>query len=129
MSKIGITLFLLLAASAYGQSNNSGLVTEQRTVSGFNSAKLSGSGTVYLSQGDEETLTIEAAEDLLPYIESRVSGNTLVLGMKRNFRGWGRTGPINYYLKMKEIAGIKISGSGNIISEKDWDTHSRSKFS
>ncbi len=118
MLKISLTLIILLVTSGYGQTNKSGLAKEQRTVSGFNIVKLSGSGTVHLTQGADETLTIEAAEDLLPYIESRVSGQTLVLGMKRNYRGWGRTGPIDYYLEMKNIAGLKVSGSGDIISEK-----------
>ncbi|MBC8402986.1 MAG: DUF2807 domain-containing protein [Candidatus Marinimicrobia bacterium] len=118
MSNIKFLLFLILIVGLYGQSGHAGLVTEERAVSEFNAVKLRGTGTVYLSQGNEETLTIEAAEDILPYIESRVSGYTLILGKKRNFRGWGRTGPINYHLKMKDIAGLNISGSGNIISEK-----------
>ncbi len=118
MSNIKSILFLILIVGLYGQSGHAGLVTEERAVSEFNAVKLRGTGTVYLSQGNEETLTIEAAEDILPYIDSRVSNRTLILGKKRNFRGWGRTGPINYYLKMKDIVGLNISGSGNIISEK-----------
>ena len=118
MRKISTYLLLFLIITVGGQAAKGELISEQRSVSGFEKVKLHGSGIVYLSQGDEETLTIKAAADILPYIESQVSGRTLGLGIKRNYRGWGRTGPIIYYLKMKDITGLNISGSGNIISEK-----------
>ncbi|NQT97827.1 MAG: DUF2807 domain-containing protein [Candidatus Marinimicrobia bacterium] len=116
MRKISTYLLLFLIITVGVQTAKSELISEKRSVSGFEKVKLHGSGIVYLSQDDEETLTIEAAADIFPYIESQVSGRTLGLGMKRNYRGWGRTRPINYYLTMKDVSGIRISGSGDIIA-------------
>jgi hypothetical protein len=48
------------------------VITESRDVAGFNEIALGGIGTGIVTQGDEEALTIEAEDNLLPPIGSEV---------------------------------------------------------
>ena len=63
--------------------NGSGHVeTETRQVSGFTGIDLAGSGEVTIEQGDAESLTIEADDNVLPELTSEVSDSVLTLGTK-----------------------------------------------
>jgi len=103
----------ILLSISYGNDR----ITETRAVADFNEVQLGGSGTVYLTQGDTEKLVVEARSDVMPFVKTEVRADNLYLGMKRN-RKWGHTGQINYYLTMKDISRLRISGSGDIICEK-----------
>ena len=73
----------LLVLSACSVINGSGHVeTETRQVSGFTGIDLAGSGEVTIEQGDAESLTIEADDNVLPALTSKVSDSTLKLGKK-----------------------------------------------
>ncbi len=97
----------------YGSGNVS---AEERPVSGFDRVSLTGIGDVYITQGEEESLTVEADDNLMEYIETEVRGGTLVLG----FTGVGRnkdvepTEPIKFNLTMKDVSGLDITGAGDI---------------
>ncbi|KPJ53361.1 hypothetical protein AMJ39_04980 [candidate division TA06 bacterium DG_24] len=97
-------------------SGSGTLVTESPDVSNFNKISLNGSGTVNLTQGERESLTIEAEDNIMPYIEAKVKNSQLVLGFRRAERGTAirPTKPITYTLTMKEIVGLEVSGSGSI---------------
>lgn len=112
---------LLMSACVFTVVRGSGeIVSETREVSDFNKVELNGVGTLYITQGDKETLEIEAEDNLLPYIESVVRGNTLFIGFEDD--KWTQvvqpTEPIKYYLTLKEISKIELSGAGRIVSER-----------
>lgn len=116
---IYITLLLpiLLGSIALGQ-----VIKKERTVNGFDRVNLSGSGEVILTQDNREALTVEAEEDLLPYITTEVRGRTLYLEVKNRYwkkAHWGglRNG-IKYYVSMRSVRGVSVSGSGTITSEE-----------
>ena len=116
---IYITLLLpmLLGSMALGQ-----IIKQERSVTGFDRVNLSGSGKVILTQGNRESLTVEAEEDMLPYIITEVRGRTLNLKVKERYwkkAHWGssRNG-IKYYVSMRSVQGVSVSGSGNITSEE-----------
>lgn len=95
------------------------LTTEDRTVSDFTKIELNGSGTVNITQGDTEALTIEAEDNVIDRIESRVSNGTLHLGMKSPwyfFWLWP-TRDITYELTVQDLNALSISGSGTINSD------------
>jgi hypothetical protein len=56
--------------------------TETRSVRGFNTVTLEGSGQLVLEQAGTESLTITADDNLLPYLTSDVSDGHLTLGTK-----------------------------------------------
>jgi hypothetical protein len=53
------------------------VIVEERNVSGFDQIAMAGAGRIIITQGDEESLTIETDDNLMEYIETRVRGNTL----------------------------------------------------
>jgi hypothetical protein len=97
------------------------VVTQERQVSGFDSVALSGVGQVIITQGDQETLTIETDENLMPYIESEVRDGRLELRIADN------TIPIPsqsiiYRLSVVDLVGPDSSGAGSFeIGELDTD--------
>lgn len=89
------------------------VISEDRAVSGFSKVSVSGSGNLFLEQGDEESLTIEAEDNILPLIITEVSGNTLKIGFKTG-TSISTIKSIEFHLKVKELDSISASGSGTI---------------
>jgi len=94
-------------------SGNGKVVKQERTIAAFNTIDASGVFNIYLSQGDKESLTIEADENLIPYIETNVEGNTLHIDMKEhmNIRNAKKK---NIHLTIKDVNRLKINSVGNI---------------
>lgn len=92
------------------------LTTETREVGGFDSIQLDGVGNLVITQGDSVALQIEAEDNILPYLESDVVGNTLRLGFHDNF--WQRTllptEPITYSLVVTDLNALTFNGAGNL---------------
>jgi hypothetical protein len=108
---------LLLGRLAGGRGNvirGSGkLTTEKRDVHGFNEVHLSGSGNLTITRTGTESLTIEAEDNIIPYLETEVSGHHLTIGTRDNV-SLQTTRPINYILTVKDLDALSLSGSGNI---------------
>lgn len=110
-------LAILLAVAGCSVVNGSGQVkTESRQVSGFTKIDLSGVGEVTIAQGATESLTIEADDNVLPVLTSDVSDSTLKLGTKPRTTVRTRS-PIRYQVTVKDLTGISMSGSGNVIAK------------
>src|SRR3990172_4209690 len=62
---------------------NGVLRTEERSVSAFDSVKMSGRGTVIFTQGAEHKLVVEAEDSLMPYLETYGENHTLVIQPKQ----------------------------------------------
>jgi len=92
------------------------IVTEERDVSGFDGVHLSGIGDLIISQGDEESLVIEADDNVIPLIEAFVSGGELTIQFKRGYSFVPNTS-MKFYLTVKELEKISLSGAGRIIAE------------
>jgi hypothetical protein len=86
--------------------------TDTRSVSGFSSVEMSGSGELQIEQTGTESLTISADDNLLPYLTSDVLGGQLRLGMKNG--SFSPSSPVVYKLTVKNLNGIALSGSGSI---------------
>ena len=116
-------LALMLAACSYNNFpvnlntqtiHGSGTVTsEVRSVSGISKVELMGIGNLTIQQGNTESLTIQADENLLPYITTEVIAGTLKIGIKPNIN-FDPTQTIEYRLTVKSISGVALSGFGNI---------------
>ena len=117
---ITFALIALLGVGCGPVIEGSGKVTtETRQVSNFSQVELSGIGDVSVTQGDTETLRIEAEDNLIPYITTEVHGDTLEIGFKPDMplNIWP-TKPIKFYLTMKNVTGLLVRGSGNINAER-----------
>ncbi len=103
----------LVANLGTGVHPSGNVTSEDRSVSGFDSISLSGAGDMSIEQGDVEALTVEADDNLMQYITTRVRGNTLEIGLKDGVNILGLT-KIVYRVKVKDLKSIEISGLGNV---------------
>jgi predicted small secreted protein len=89
------------------------MTEETREVSGFNAVSLDGLGTIFIEQGNEESLHIEAEDNLMQFLETDVEGNTLVLSTREGINIVPTQG-IFYYLTVRDLENITVDGLGNI---------------
>ncbi len=95
---------------------------ENRPTPAFNRVQQRGFGNLTLTQGDREELVIDAPEFIRARIRTDVQSGTLAISYHANwwewldFGFWGRN-RVEFHLTMRDIAGLDISGAGNITSE------------
>jgi hypothetical protein len=116
------SLLLLAAASLmgsctemYGIKGDGNVVKEDRDVSGFASIEVSGAFNVLLYQGDTESLTVEADENLVPLIITRVRGNRLEIYTEEKIR---EATEMNIFLTFKQLEMIDLSGAVSLKGEE-----------
>lgn len=104
------------SSSGTTAQGSSETTSESRDVSGFEEVELRGIGNLSIQQGDSESLTVEAEEDVLPKIRTKVKDNRLIIGPKRN-TSINTTEPINYELTVEDLSALEVSGSGDVEAE------------
>jgi hypothetical protein len=97
---------------------------ETREVSDFDRVVFSGFGELVISQGEAETLTVEADDEIMPKIDTHVSGGTLFIGYKHGgildmIWDWttyvGSSWHLRYNLTVKKLTGLECSGAGSTV--------------
>jgi Putative auto-transporter adhesin, head GIN domain len=74
---------ITLATSCYNGKRGSGnIITEKRNVSGFTMVNASSSIDIDVQQGAETSVIVEADDNLIKYIETKVEGNELKIRYK-----------------------------------------------
>ncbi|MCJ7666613.1 MAG: DUF2807 domain-containing protein, partial [Actinobacteria bacterium] len=65
-----ISLLLVTAVSCIGEKiiGSGNVISEDRAVPGFSKISISGSGDLFIEQGDEESITITAEDNLIPLL-------------------------------------------------------------
>ena len=96
-------------------SGSGNVVNTTKNVSGFNQVNLSGTGTLIITQGNNESLVVEAEDNIGPKITTTVSNNELILNQNNTPIP---TKPIKYYLTVKDLNRIQVDGAGQIQSDK-----------
>lgn len=89
------------------------LVTQSRTVSGFDSVLLSVPGELILEQTGSESLTITADDSIIDSLTSDVTGGQLVLGIQSGISIAARQ-PILYRLTVRTIEDLVVSGAASV---------------
>ncbi len=99
-------------------SNSAQAKEETRDVPPFTKISLRISGTVYLEQGDKQSVRIEADPETLEQIITEVKDRTLNIKFPTTniFKSWN-PGKIEIYITIPGVDGLTISGSGDIVSE------------
>ncbi|MGD8454894.1 MAG: head GIN domain-containing protein [Anaerolineales bacterium] len=89
------------------------VITEERRVSGIDKIDMAGIGYLVIEFGDEESLTVEAEDNIIEYIETTVMGQTLNISLEdgHNFQPME---PIRFYLTVVEVEKIEVSGLGDV---------------
>lgn len=114
-------LALMFAASGchyYGPCvNGSGPVTtELRSITDFTGVTNTGSFDVYVSEADTFGLEVVAQENLLPFIETYVSGGMLIIETKNN-SCYKSSSPVEVRVSLPELARLRLSGSGKVFAD------------
>lgn len=122
-----IVLLISLIAAAFALSacgirvtRGSGIMaTETRAVSDFDAIQIDGFGNLVITQGDTESLKIEAEDNILSHITSKVKGSTLYIGYEDN--RWKTnifpTESVTFYISVKDLRSIDLSGAADIEME------------
>lgn len=117
-----LLLFSVFTFSAFTIINNekvrgSGNIKEEaRTEGPFRSIRTSGSYNVYITQGAKHDIRIEADDNLLPLIITKVSGNDLEIYTKKGY-DIKPSKTINVYVTLDQLEELSSSGSGGFYSK------------
>ena len=111
MGVLAVRIFSVKGIPVRRGSGN--VISEDRNVSGFSKVSISGSGNLYIEQGDEEGITIEAEDNILPLIKTEVYGDTLIIGFKLMTYGIPSKS-MEFHLRVKDLESISASGSGSV---------------
>jgi hypothetical protein len=116
-----ITLFTALILSAcnfnmsFGENGNGNVVTQERDVSeDFDQVKGSAGLDVYLTQGEENKIVVEADENLLQYIETDVENGKLHITTSENI---GRSEAKKVHVTYKELNTIEASSGADVVGK------------
>jgi len=111
-------LFLAVGCAypLYAVVGSGNVITQSRPVSNFDSATLSGVGDITITQGDTESLTVEAEDNVMPHITTEVINRRLNIGFDN--QDWATmihpTKPIKFNLSLKNLSVLEVSGTGNV---------------
>ena len=108
-------MMILGACHEYGIDAHGPIVRETRAVDAFTQVTSSLPANIYISQELEHEVVIETHEDILPIIDSYVSGGELVLDLNRSLRNIDR---LNVYVSAENYERIRLSGASNLESEE-----------
>ncbi len=89
------------------------VISESRTVGGFNGVSLSGAGRLIVDRNGFDSLTITAEENILPHLTSRVSGGLLELGVESG-TSINTNREILYEVSARTFDELLISGAGDV---------------
>ena len=91
---------------------------ETRNVGEFKKLSFRVPGKLYLRQGDQQRVEIEGKRDIVQKIETKLEGSKLVIEHEdERFWKWGNDDEVTVYVTMKDVEGISVGGSGELIGE------------
>lgn len=88
------------------------VVTEERNTSHFSGLFVSSGIDVYLKQGNTESITVEAEQNLHEYIKTEIRDNVLHVFTSPNANI--RFGTRKVYVTMQDISSVKTSSAGDV---------------
>jgi hypothetical protein len=96
-----------------GVSGSGRVTSEDRPVTGVTSVALGTRGDLTIQIGAQESLRVEAEDNLLQYLKTTVSGGRLTID-EASGTDLRPTKPIHYVLTVKSLDSIETSSSGNV---------------
>jgi hypothetical protein len=116
---LALIIFLGLTVSAQGQgwrsvTGHGHVVTKDRDVASFTGIKVSSGIDVYLKQGNNISVTVEADENLHEYILTEVRNGVLNVYSEYNIRDAEKK---KVYVTMKDIKSIRTTSAGDVYGE------------
>lgn len=119
VSALLLTLFVLPSCKKI--SGEGAIVTEQRSVADFKEIRSDISGNVYVTEGTNYEVRIEAQQNIIDVIETVLNANILTVRVKNNTTIKNNAN-IKVYITLPKLNGVTISGSGNVQALSDFNT-------
>ena len=92
---------------------NGNVVTQDRNIQSFNKIIIKGTFNVVLSQAEQEKISVQADENLLDIIQTKVENNSLIVDVKKDFAIKKYT-KHTIYITLNSIDKLIFSGAGNL---------------
>ncbi len=89
------------------------VVTQVRSADGFDRIDFRAFGTVEISQGDDESLTVRGDDNLLSRIHTFVEDDTLVVEIEDGIVPIPSDG-FRYEIRVVDLEGLEVSGAGRV---------------
>ena len=119
MSKSIKTVLLILFCSATVLAQR----TEKRDLETFDEISFTTNGTIYLRQGNTQKVELKGDREDLDEIRTEVRSGRLFIGKKSdNWLSWNSNSRIEFYITVKNLNAITISGSGKVYGESKFNT-------
>lgn len=120
MMPVLLSVFMLAAPEAQSQekiSGNGSVKKETRDAKrSFDEISVSGQYKVYISQGNAQSIEVEAESNLLPYIQTEIDGDDLRIGTKRGYN-IRPSKEVVIRITVSKLESISASGSSSFFSE------------
>ncbi|MCK9150825.1 head GIN domain-containing protein [Methanobacterium alcaliphilum] len=108
---IAITVSGCIGTGGTGSGN---VINETKTVNGFDQVSLNGIGTLIITQGSEESLTIEAEDNIIPHIQTKVDDNKLEIYYDNITPS--PTKSVLFHITLRDLGSVEMSGAGKLNS-------------
>lgn len=97
------------------QASNT-FASEKRDVNGFHAIDISTVGNVLLSQGEEESVTIQGSDNVVPLIKTTVENGVLVIKTDEPLNIVGMQGKNNltFIIQVKDLDSVIVSGVAQV---------------
>ena len=115
---------ILLAADGSSDSPGSdnevvgsgNVITETRSVGGFEGVSLMSAGRILLTQGTEESFVVEADDNLMEYIKTEVEGDRLEITAEKDGEVYDLdpSEQIVYRIGVSDLTGISVFGAADV---------------
>ena len=120
MKKLLFLLCTLISLNSFAIwetiKGNGVMKKETRNASGYTGIQLQGSMNVQIAYGNSNTISVEADENLLPYIETVVENGKLIIRTK-NKTNLKSNQKLTVYASLTKLTAVELSGSGNITGD------------
>ncbi|HOI40493.1 MAG TPA: head GIN domain-containing protein [Methanobacterium sp.] len=104
---LGVLLCIVVAASGCTQLPGTGNQTPD--ISGVTNVALNGPGTLIIQQGNNESIRIEADDNLMSKISTTVSGNSLSINNLNSVSNRA----VKIYITLKDLNSLTTNGGGD----------------
>ncbi len=102
-----------------GERGSGNVVSETRPVSGFDAVEVSYPAQVLIRQGSAESLEIEAEDNLLPNLKTRVrNGRLEVFYRRENGKHVNPTKAVKITIVVKDLASVDFTSAGELTIQK-----------
>ena len=121
MKKLLITYLALFIVFTFSFAQTK----ENRKVDTFTKIAFRVPGKLYLKQGEVPKVELEGSREILEKIETTVKDGRLSVGREsENWKlwNWDNEDRITVYVTVKDLEGISVSGSGDLIGESKFKT-------